>query len=174
MRIFIRLDRVLWIGGVRILNDRIILFIPDGEKRWVKELRCNFVCWEINKNFFLCVKYLFDTLKKLKSHDQSMLWIFIQDSLFRYQCPVLRSRGPSAFNSPFGHESHSHNICPLTTTSLVYRYRSQAQPSVLVALHYQSVFARISSYNIIDRIEFSTHVFTKLQRADLWGGCWLV
>ena len=75
--------------------------------------------------------------------------------------------GPSAFNSPFGHRSRSHNICPLDNhlsglsislsslvLSWVYRLPffkslvwlgcdSNSQPSVLVAstlpLHYQSV-----------------------------------
>ena len=74
--------------------------------------------------------------------------------------------GPSAFNSPFGHRSRSHNICPLDNhlsglsislsslvLSWVYRLPffkslvwlgcdSNSQPSVLVAstlpLHYQS------------------------------------
>ena len=79
--------------------------------------------------------------------------------------------GPSAFNSPFGHRSRSHNICPLDNhlsglsislssliLSWVYRLPffkslvwlgcdSNSQPSVLVAstlpLHYQSVLVRL-------------------------------
>ena len=93
----------------------------------------------------------------------------IASSVLKVNCYQWGScvRGPSAFNSPFGHRSRSHNICPLDNhlsglsislsslvLSWVYRLPffkslvwlgcdSNSQPSVLVAstlpLHYQSV-----------------------------------
>ena len=95
--------------------------------------------------------------------------------------------GPSAFNSPFGHRSRSHNICPLDNhlsglsislsslvLSWVYRLPffkslvwlgcdSNSQPSVLVAstlpLHYQSV-------NV--RIEITSNIFNALFHHIFW------
>ena len=104
------------------------------------------------------------------------IYLFIYEFLSRIASSVLKVNcyqwgscvgGPSAFNSPFGHRSRSHNICPLDNhlsglsislsslvLSWVYRLPffkslvwlgcdSNSQPSVLVAntlpLHYQSV-----------------------------------
>ena len=113
---------------------------------------------------------------KFKSLSKSIIIIFIYEFLSRIASSVLKVNcyqwgscvgGPSAFNSPFGHRSRSHNICPLdnhlsglsiSLSSLVFSwvYRlpffkslvwlgcdSNSQPSVLMAstlpLHYQSV-----------------------------------
>ena len=52
----------------------------------------------------------------------SSIYLFIYEFLSRIASSVLKVncyqfgscvRGPSAFNSPFGHRSRSHNICPL-------------------------------------------------------------
>ena len=104
--------------------------------------------------------------------------LFIYEFLSRIASSVLKVNcyqwgscvgGPSVFNSPFGHRSRSHNICPLDNhlsglsispsslvLSWVYRLPffkslvwlgcdSNSQPSVLVAstlpLHYQSVMS---------------------------------
>ena len=94
----------------------------------------------------------------------------IASSVLRVNCYQWGScgGGPNAFNSPFGHRSRSHNICPLdnhlaglsiSLSSLVLSWvsitifgcDSNSQPSVLVAstlpLHYQSVFETDFSFN---------------------------
>ena len=121
---------------------------------------------------FWCNKFVFQIALEIYS---VMLVMLCYEFLSRIASSVLKVNcyqwgscvgGPSAFNSPFGHRSRSHNICPLDNhlsglsislsslvLSWVYRLPffkslvwlgcdSNSQPSVLVAstlpLHYQS------------------------------------
>ena len=138
----------------------------------LKDPAFGFFLWFIEKKQYLLSRNIIKNL--LAEILFIYLWIFIQDiasSVLKVNCYQWGScvGSPSAFNSPFGHRSRSHNICPLDNhlsglsislsslvLSWVYRLPffkslvwlgcdSNSQPSVMVAstlpLHYQSTIS---------------------------------